>query len=98
MKNTQERRAIAAAWRALHSTGEEQIRALNRLQALTDEVAALDVWLMTKPDPAIVEQVIACRLLSFSPLYNVMPVKPIKPINWTLVDAVKYRPTLEVKS
>jgi hypothetical protein len=95
MKNTQERRAFAAAWRALHSTGQEQIRALDRLASLTDEVAALEVWLMTKPDPAIVDQAITLRLLRWSPLYNVMLAKPV---NWPLAGVVKFRPTLEVKS
>lgn len=93
MKNTQERRMIAAAWRVLHSTDEEQIRALKRLQTLTNEMVAMEVWLMTKPDPAIVDQIITLRLLRQSPLYNVMLAKPV---DWS--GAVKWRPSLEVRS
>lgn len=71
-----ERRAISAAWRVLSSTGDERIRALQRLTGLVGFVVAFDVWLRTDPDPVAVEQVITTSLLAQSPLRDIVQVQP----------------------
>lgn len=74
-----ERRAISAAYRVATSKDEAQFRALARLQSLTSEQIAWDVWLSTKPDPELVQRVMDHRLKAlmraYSPLYRVMPQK-----------------------
>lgn len=60
---TPRQRIYSTAYRILHSTGEDQHRAFDRLCSLTSFVVALDIWLMTKPDPAIVNQVVNDALL-----------------------------------
>ena len=86
VRTQQERRAISALFRALDNRDEPQYRALDRLQRLVSEEFAFDVWLSTKPDPKLVDQVITARLLSMSSLFKVMPVR--KELSW-LADTVK---------
>lgn len=62
-KDTQRRRIACAAWRILDNRDEPQYRAIDRLTELTDFSVALEFWLQTKPDPALVEEFINFRLL-----------------------------------
>lgn len=70
MTTTERRRIISAAWRILDNRDEPQYRAIDRLTTLTDFSVALDFWLQTKPDPALVEAVLTYHILQ-SPLRNI---------------------------
>jgi len=73
--NTDERRVISSAWRVLTNEGEAQYRALDRLRYLAGEIAAFDVWLSTKPDPQLVEQMLTYHIMRYTPFRNAMPRK-----------------------
>lgn len=60
---TPKQRIYSAAYRILSTTGEEQHRAFDRLCQLSTFAVALNIWLMTKPDPAIVDRLVSDVLL-----------------------------------
>lgn len=74
MTTTERRRILSAMYRVLDSADNEQGRAIDRLTALTDRVFAFEVWLQTKPDPALVSHVIDTMLL-VSPMRDIAHIK-----------------------
>ncbi len=78
MISKSERRIISTIYRLMANTDEAQYRAMHRLESLAGFDVMLEVWLATKPDPAIVNAVIEHRLLRISPLFNVIPMKKVK--------------------